>query len=167
MNRQDDRARGQEVRQEMVDRIRVRTLRPLATHRTRTVLAHAYLAAVALACASALVLRGLATVSIQLVAVVAAAGLWVALRRATRLVADAPEWALDELMVRLRNRAFVTAYQLLAAVAVLASCVLFLSGPSGVGEPVATALGWAVFGAAWGLPLVTTAVSLPDADPEP
>ena len=100
-------------------------------------------------------------------AFVAIGALWLALRRATRLTADAPEFALDELMVRLRNRAFVTAYQFLGATALLVAVVLFLSGPSGITEPMATALAWALFGAAFGLPLVTTAIGIPDVDAEP
>lgn len=167
MNRQDNRARAQELRRDLVDRIQVQTRGPLASRRTRTALAYGYIAAVALACASALVLRDLATAIVQLVAVVVMAVLWFALRRATRLVADAPEPALDELMVRLRNRAYLTAYQFLGVTAILVAVVLLLSGSSGISEPVATSLAWALFGAAYGMPLVATAVSLPDADPEP
>ena len=167
MKRQQSRAKAQERREQAAARLERQTRAPLASRQTRTYLAYGYVAAVALACSSALVLRGLATAVLQLVAFVAIGALWLALRRATRLTADAPELALDELMVRLRNRAFVTAYQFLGATALLVAVVLFLSGPSGITEPMATALAWALFGAAFGLPLVTTAIGIPDVDAEP
>ena len=166
MNRQES-SRAQERREEAVARIQRQTRGPLASRRARSALAYGYIAAVALACSGALVARGLVSATLQLAAFVAMVALWFAMRRATRLVADAPEPALDELMVRLRNRAFVTAYQFLGVVCLAVAVVLFLSGPSGVSESLATALGWALFGAAFGLPLATTAIGIPDVDPEP
>ncbi len=52
--------------------------------------------------------------------------------------------------------------KLLAVVAVLISAVLFVASSGGISEPLATALAWAAFGSALGLPLVVAAVSLPD-----
>ncbi len=136
---------------------------PAAPRGRRTVLAYAYLAVVAVAAGAALGLRGTATAAVQLAAFAAMAALWVALRRATRLLVDAPESELGERMVRLRDRVFVLAYQVLAVVSLGVAVVLFLASPDGVSEPVATALAWAGFGSALGLPLVLAAVSLPDA----
>jgi hypothetical protein len=135
---------------------------PVAPRRTRTVLAYAYVAAVALAAAAALGLRGTASAAAQLAALVAMAGLWVALRRATRLAADAPAQDLDAFVVRLRDRAYVLAYQMLAVVTLGGAVVLLLFSRGGIGEPVATALAWAGLGSALGLPLVVTAVALPE-----
>jgi hypothetical protein len=153
-------------RAQMLETIRKQSAGPLAPRKRRVMLAYLYVAGVAVASASPLLLPGTAASVVQLVAFAAMAGLWFALRRATRLVADAPEEALDELLVRLRNRAFLLAYQLLAVVALLIAVVLFIGGRSGVGEPLATSLAWAAFGSALGLPLVVTAVGFPDVDPE-
>lgn len=155
----------EQLRTQMVDRLRKQTQGPFAARRIRVRLAYGYLASVALLSASALAPWGLATALVQLGAVIAMATLWFLLRWATRLVADAPEHALDELMVRLRNRAFMTAYQLLAAVTVLVATVLFIAGHAGIGEPLAMALAWVALGAALGLPLVVTAVVFPDDEP--
>jgi hypothetical protein len=87
------------------------------------------------------------------------------LRRATRLVVDAPEAALDERLVAVRNRLFVLAYQLLAVVVLgVAACLFVFSSGSGIGEPLAGALAWTAFGSALGLPVVVAAVALPDVD---
>lgn len=128
----------------------------------RTVLAYAYLAAVALAAGAALALRGTASAVVQLVAFVLLAALWVALRRATRLLVDLPESELAQRLVSLRDKLFVLAYQMLAVVTLGVAVVLFLASQGGLSEPVATALAWAAFGSALGLPLVIAAVSLPD-----
>jgi hypothetical protein len=128
----------------------------------RTLLAYAYVAAVALAAGAALGLRGSASATVQLVAFVAMAALWVVLRRASRLLVDAPATERGERLERLRDRLFVLAYQMLAVVALGVAVVLFLASRGGLAEPVATALAWAVFGSALGLPLVVAAVSLPD-----
>jgi len=128
----------------------------------RTLFAYGYVAAVAVAAGAALGLRGLASASVQLVAFVAMAVLWFVLRRATRLVVDAPATDLEDRLVRLRDRLFVLAYQLLAVVTLGVAVVLFLASRGGLPEPVATALAWAGFGSALGLPLVVAAVALPD-----
>ena len=128
----------------------------------RTLLAYGYVAAVAVAAGAALGLRGPASAAVQLVAFVAMAALWLLLRRATRLLVDAPGSGLGDRFERLRDRLFVLAYQLLAVVTLGVAVVLFLASRGGLAEPVATALAWAAFGSALGLPLVVAAVSLPD-----
>jgi hypothetical protein len=135
---------------------------PVAPRRRRQALAYGYVLGVALAAGAALGLRGTATAVVQLAGFVLMAVMWFALRRATRLVVDAPAIELADHLVRLRDRMFVLSYQLLAVVAVLISAVLFVASSGGVSEPVATALAWAAFGSALGLPLVVAAVSLPD-----
>jgi hypothetical protein len=133
-----------------------------APRRRRTLLAYGYVAAVAVAAGAALGLRGGASAGVQLVAFAAMAALWFVLRRATRLVVDAPESELEDRLVRLRDRLFVLAYQVLAVVTLGVAVVLFLASRGGLSEPVATALAWAGFGSALGLPLVIAAVALPD-----
>ena len=128
----------------------------------RTVLAYGYVAAVAVAAGAALGLRGAASAAVQLVAFVVMAALWVVLRRASRLLVDAPATERGDRLERLRDRLFVLAYQMLAVVALGVAVVLFLASRGGLAEPVATALAWAAFGSALGLPLVVAAVSLPD-----
>jgi hypothetical protein len=117
--------------------------------------------AVALAAGAAVGLHGTASTAVQLIAFLAMAALWFVLRRATRLLVDAPGSELGRLE-RLRDRVFVLAYQMLAVVALGVAVVLFLASRGGLSEPVATALAWAAFGSALGLPLVVAAVSLPD-----
>ena len=133
-----------------------------ASRSRRTLLAYGYVAAVAVAAGAALGLRGSASAAVQLVAFVAMAGLWVVLRRASRLLVDAPATERGERLERLRDRLFVLAYQMLAVVVLGVAVVLFLASRGGLAEPVATALAWAAFGSALGLPLVVAAVSLPD-----
>jgi hypothetical protein len=128
----------------------------------RVLLAYGYVAAVAVAAGAALGLRGAASAVVQLVAFVAMAALWVVLRRASRLLVDAPATERGERLERLRDRLFVLAYQMLAVVVLGVAVVLFLASRGGLAEPVATALAWAAFGSALGLPLVVAAVSLPD-----
>jgi hypothetical protein len=135
---------------------------PIAPRSRRLALAYGYAFGVAVAASSALGLRGTATAVLQLIGFVVMIVTWIALRRATRLVIDAPAAHLADRLVRLRDRLFVLAYQLLAVVAVLISAVLFIASSGGISEPLATALAWAAFGSALGLPLVVAAVSLPD-----
>jgi len=134
----------------------------VASRGRRILLAYGYLAAVAVAAGAALGLSGTASAVVQLVAFVAMAALWFVLRRATRLLVDAPGSELGERLERLRDRMFVLAYQMLAVVALGVAVVLFLASRGGLAEPVATALAWAAFGSALGLPLVVAAVCLPD-----
>jgi hypothetical protein len=135
---------------------------PAATRSRRTVLAYGYVVAVAVAAGAALGLTGTPSTAVQLIAFVAMAVLWFLLRRATRLLVDAPGSELGERLERLRDRLFVLAYQMLAVVALGVAVVLFLGSRGGLSEEVATALAWAAFGSALGLPLVVAAVSLPD-----
>ena len=134
----------------------------VASRGRRTALAYGYVAAVAVAAGAALGLAGTASAFVQLVALAAMSALWFALRRATRLVVDAPGSELGERMVRLRDRVFVLAYQMLAVVTLGVAVVLFLASRGGLSEQLATALAWAAFGSALGLPLVVAAVALPD-----
>ncbi|MGZ4627050.1 MAG: hypothetical protein ACXV3S_12320 [Kineosporiaceae bacterium] len=134
----------------------------IAPRGRRLALAYAYTLGVALAAGAALGLDGPATAIAQLAGFVVIVVSWFGLRRATRLLVDAPAADLAVRLVRLRDRLFVLAYQLLAVVGVLAAAVLFLASPGGVPEHVATAVAWAVLGSALGLPLVVAAVSLPD-----
>jgi hypothetical protein len=53
---------------------------------------------------------------IPLVMVAGVFAAWFLLRRAVRLVADAPDEALDERLVAIRNRIYLSAYRALAAV---------------------------------------------------
>ena len=53
---------------------------------------------------------------IPLVMVAGVFGVWFLLRRAVRLVADAPDEALDERLVAIRNRIYLSAYRALATV---------------------------------------------------
>ena len=48
--------------------------------------------------------------------VIAIFGVWFLLRRAVRLVADAPDEALDERLIGIRNRTYLTAFRALASV---------------------------------------------------
>jgi hypothetical protein len=140
------------------------TRRPgtVAPRSRRTLFAYGYVAAVAVAAGAALGLRGTGSAVVQLVAFVAMAALWFVLRGATRLLVDAPGTEAGQRLERLRDRLFVLAYQMLAVVALGVAAVLFLASRGGLSEPVATALAWAAFGSAFGLPLVVAAVSLPD-----
>ena len=139
-----------------------RAVGAFAPRSRRLALAYGYVGAVALAAGAALGLRDTASAAVQLGAVVVMAATWVALRRATRMVADGPDEALDDVLVRLRHRIFVLAYQMLAVVALgVAVCLLLFSG-GGIGEELATGLAWAVLGSALGLPLVVSAVALPE-----
>ena len=91
---------------------------------------------------------------------------WFLLRASVRLVADAPEEALDERLIRIRDRSYVIAYRWLALVAVvLVSSLMFFSifsdsQPDGDGFnysipltwPQVQAIFWLVFAYATMLP---------------
>jgi hypothetical protein len=145
-----------------LEALRRRTAAPYASRRRRLLLAYGYVLAVAAASGAALGLRGRPSVVVQLVALVAMVWLWFGLRRATRHVVAAPDQAVDELLVRLRDRVYVLAYQLLAVVAIGVAALLFVTSGGGISEPLAIALGWAALGSALGLPIVVAAVALPD-----
>lgn len=145
-----------------VEALRRRAAAPYASRRRRLLLAYGYVVAVAVAAGAALGLRGRLSTVLQLVALVAMACLWLGLRRATRHVVSAADQAVDELLVRLRDRVYVLAYQLLAVVSTGVAALLFLTSGGGIAEPLAIALAWAALGSAFGLPLVVAAVALPD-----
>jgi hypothetical protein len=121
---------------------------------------------VAVAAAAPLVLAERPAAAVGLASFVAMAALWYVLRRMTGLVADAPSDGLDDLMVRLRDRCYVVAYQAMGGAVALGCLVLWIGGSDGLSASAAVALGWAEFGLVLGLPVVVTAVSLPDVDPE-
>ncbi|HYY09465.1 MAG TPA: hypothetical protein VE781_00930, partial [Kineosporiaceae bacterium] len=97
---------------------------PVVTRGRRTALAYGYVGAVAVAAGAALGLRGGASAGVQLAAFVVLAALWVVLRRATRLLVDAPGSELGERLTQLRDRLFVLAYQVLAVVTLGVAVVL-------------------------------------------
>jgi hypothetical protein len=51
---------------------------------------------------------------------------WFLLRQSVRLVADAPQEALDERLIRIRDRSYVIAYQYLALLTVLLASILLV-----------------------------------------
>lgn len=149
-------------------RLRELTDRPLGPRRHRVGLATAYLCGVVvLAGVSFLPDRSWAS-SAQLVMIIVLTVLWVALRRATRLVTEAPDEVLDELLVRLRDGFFRQAYQALGAAATLIGALFLTVGDAyGISAAVATATGWFLAALASGLPLVVAAFRLPELDDEP
>ncbi|HXV92360.1 MAG TPA: hypothetical protein VD813_03605 [Pseudonocardia sp.] len=152
---------------ESMARLRELTARPLPPRRARIRLATAYLTAAGVMAALQTWDQIWSSIA-QLAVIAALAGLWVALRRATRLVTEAPDDALDELLVRLRNECFREAYGVLGTAAMLLAVVLIITA-SGDGLPPATgaAIGYALAALALGLPLVVAAVRLPDVGDEP
>jgi hypothetical protein len=149
-------------------RMRELTDRPLGPRRRRVGLATAYLGGVVvLAAAPFLPDRSWASFA-QLVMVVGLTVLGVALRRATRLVTEAPDEVLDELLVRLRDGFFRQAYQALGAAAtVIGALLLTVADAHGVSAAVAAAAGWFLAALAVGLPLAIAAFRLPEPDDEP
>jgi hypothetical protein len=148
-------------------RLRAFTDRPLGPRRQRVRLASAYLGGVVVL-AGVSFLPDLWAALARLVTLVVLVVLWVALRRATRLVTEAPDEALDELLVRMRDGFFRQAYQALGAAATLVGALLTFGGAGyGVSGAAATAAGWGLLSLALGLPLVVAAFRLPDVDDEP
>jgi hypothetical protein len=147
--------------EESMARLRRITGRPLADRRTRTRLAVAFLVAVAVAAVPPLASASVWADLVRLGGMLAAAGLWVALRRATRLITEAPDEALDELLVRLRSRCYHQAYRVLGAVVLLAAFPLLIGQ---VTEVLGQAIGISLLGLVMGLPVVVAAVTLPDVD---
>ena len=96
---------------------------------------------------------------------------WFLLRRAVRLVADAPDDALDERLIEIRNRTYLSAYRAFAGVlGLIATVLLFWSIVEiRAGSPAATfsltwpqanALVWFVFAHIMLMPSLTLAVGL-------
>jgi hypothetical protein len=151
-------------RQDVVEQVQRQTRGPMWPRSRRRVLALGYLVAVGLAA-----FGGLLSGSGRLVSpigVLAAVVAFVLLRKATRLVAEAPDTALDELLVRLRGECFVMSYQYLAASSALIGAVLLIGGTHGLSAAKASTCGLLLLGLALGLPVVLTALTLPDVEPE-
>ena len=98
-------------------------------------------------------------------------GAWFLLRRAVRLVADAPDDALDERLIGIRNRIYLSAYRAIGGVLGLVATVLLFWSIVEIraGVPVATftltwpqvnALVWFVFAHIMLMPSLTLAVGL-------
>lgn len=156
-------------REHAESRAKLRSLagRPLPPRRTRIALATAYLMATAAAVTLPSMMGEPWASLTQIALLVALAGLWLALRRATHLVTEAPDDVLDELLVRLRDGYFREAYQLLGVAAMLAAVVLQIgSDLGGLPSQLATAVGWALFSLVLGLPLAVAAYRLPNIDDE-
>ncbi|HEX2805722.1 MAG TPA: hypothetical protein VHN80_06095 [Kineosporiaceae bacterium] len=149
-------------RQDVVEGVQRQTRGPLWPRSRRRVLALGYLVAVGLAAFGGL-LNGAGRV-VSPIGVLAAAVLFVLLRKATRLVAEAPDVALDDLLVRLRGECFVMGYQYLAASSALIGAVLLIGGTHGLSAGAAGTCGLLLLGLALGLPVVLTALTLPDVD---
>jgi hypothetical protein len=149
-------------------RLREITNRPPGPRRVRIRLAAAYLGTVAALAAVSFLPGGLWASLAQLAVLVVLVTLWVALRRATRLVTEAPDEVLDELLVRLRDGYFRESYQALGAAATLIGVLLLTVGDAyGITAEAGAAAGWALVALALGLPLVVAAFRLPDVDDEP
>jgi hypothetical protein len=146
----------------------------LACRRHRRLLAGAYLGVGALLVASPLTPIGHLGADapgsrwLALAAILFTAQIWVLSRlgHATRHIAEDPDSALDEMMVRLRNRAYRPAYVNLSAFAVGIIGLLSIGG----WRNLSYAAGLSVFLAALvicpALPTIITAVTLPDVDAE-
>jgi|NGEPerStandDraft_6_1074524.scaffolds.fasta_scaffold14302_3 hypothetical protein len=150
-------------RQDVLQGLQHRTRGPVWSRPRRRALALGYLFAVGLAALGGL-LSG-AGKGISALGVLAAAITFVLLRKATRLVAEAPDPALDDLLVRLRGECFQMGYQYLASSGALIGTVLLIGGAHGLSAGVASACGLLLLGLALGLPVVLTALTLPDAEP--
>lgn len=96
---------------------------------------------------------------------------WFLLRRAVRLVPDAPDAALDERLIGIRNRTYLSAYRAIAGVlGVIATALLYWSiveiragslvATFSLTWPQANALVWFVFAQIMLMPSLTLAVGL-------
>ena len=108
---------------------------------------------------------------IPLVMVAGIFAVWFLLRRAVRLVADAPDDALDERLIGIRNRTYLSAYRAIAGVlGLIATALLFWSiveiragvpaATFSLTWPQANALVWFVFAQIMLMPSLTLAVGL-------
>ncbi|MFZ0159944.1 MAG: hypothetical protein WAL50_13010 [Kineosporiaceae bacterium] len=157
--------RSPSTRQDVIERLRRQTRGPLWPRGRRTALGIGYLAAVGVTALGGLVPGGAGT-AVTAAGLLAVVVLLMLLRKATRLVADAPDAALDEMLVRLRGECFVVAYQFLGATCVLIGAVLLVVGGAyGLSAAGAEVCGLLLVGLALGLPVVIVALTLPDVDP--
>jgi hypothetical protein len=163
MSRQDRRARSAAARERGLQRIRATARRPLAPRRTRVRLAVGYLLAVALTAAAQVFPTGVWSI-LGALSLFAAIALWILLRRATSLVVDATDDMLDDMLIRLREHAFLEAYRFLAAITITAAAALFVLTTRLPG-PALSAMGLILLGTAVGLPVLVAAITLPDTDP--
>jgi hypothetical protein len=152
-------------RQDVVERVQRQTRGPVWSRSRRRMLAVGYLVAVGVAAFGGLLSGGAKIASP--IGVLAAVVLFVLLRKGTRLVAEAPDVALDELLVRLRGECFVMGYQYLAAASAVIGAVLLIGGTHGLSAAKASTCGLLLLGLAIGLPVVLTALTLPDVEPGP
>ena len=150
-------------RQDVVQRLQRQTRGPMWPRGRRRALALGYLVAVGMAAFGGL-LPGSGK-AVSPIGVLAAMALFVMLRKGTRLVAEAPDAALDDLLVRLRGECFVMGYQYLAASSALIGAILLIGGAHGLSAAKASACGLVLLGLAIGLPVVLTALTLPDVEP--
>jgi hypothetical protein len=144
----------------------------LASRRQRRQLAGAYIGVGALLIASAFTSTGrlqpidpgwrwLVLAGILLAALMV---LLIQLQGATRHLAEDPDTALDEMMVRLRSQAYRPSYRILSAFAGVAIWELCLAGSLLPGQVKLSIL--LAFLVIQPLPVIITAITLPDIDPE-
>jgi hypothetical protein len=164
-------ARAERYRREhaaAIARLRVAAGRPPPPRRTRIGVAVAYVVTVLLIPVPRALSSSWWAMGLQLVLIAALAGLYVVLRRVTRLITEAPDDALDDLLVGLRNDYFRDAYRVLgAAVLLLALALLVLAEQIDLAAVMDAGAYWPVFGLVLGIPLVVAAVRLPDLDAQP
>jgi len=80
---------------------------------------------------------------LPLVMVAGVFGVWFLLRRAVRLVADAPDDALDERLIAIRNRVYLSAFRALATVVpVMAAALLVWAFQADDGGVLTLSLTW-------------------------
>jgi hypothetical protein len=151
-----------------IARLRVVAGRPPPPRRTRIGIAAAYVGtALLIPLPRALSSSGWA-IGLQLVLIAALAGLYVGLRRVTRLITEAPDDALDDVLVGLRNDYFRDAYRVLGAIVILLAITLqLLAAQIDLAAVLAAGVYWPVFGLVVGMPLVVAAIRLPDLDAQP
>ena len=108
---------------------------------------------------------------IPVLLVVAIFGVWFLLRRAVRLVADAPDEALDERLIAIRNRTYLSAFRALANVVGLLGVgfLLWAAGSHDAGVitatvsltwPQANAVVWFLYGQIMVWPSLALAIAI-------
>ncbi len=108
---------------------------------------------------------------IPVLLVVAIFGVWFLLRRAVRLVADAPDEALDERLIGIRNRTYLSAFRALANVVGILGVgfLIWAAGSDDAGVitatvsltwPQANAVVWFLFGQIMVWPSLALAIAI-------